>query len=189
MTAPHVNMTLSPHLLPAHTHSEYAADNHTHTGYAAASHAHAAGDVTSGTFAVARLPVGTAAGTVAAGNDARLSDARTPTAHTHGAADITPAPVVTASGTGAYTVNANSGTDWYLTATGNRTLTVSGGYDGQMIIVDVLASGGARTITLSGVTLTTGMVSPFSVASGKVGTIGLRRSGGIWRCLAQTVDA
>jgi hypothetical protein len=29
------------------------------------------------------LNVGTAAGTVAAGNDARFSDARTPTAHTH----------------------------------------------------------------------------------------------------------
>lgn len=33
--------------------------------------------------------VGVGAGTVAAGNDARLSDARTPTAHTHAAADIT----------------------------------------------------------------------------------------------------
>ena len=37
----------------------------------------------------ATLNVGTAAGTVAAGNDSRLSDARTPTAHTHAAANIT----------------------------------------------------------------------------------------------------
>lgn len=37
----------------------------------------------------ATLNVGTAAGTVAAGNDSRLSDARTPTAHAHAASDIT----------------------------------------------------------------------------------------------------
>jgi len=37
----------------------------------------------------ATLNVGTTAGTVAAGNDARLSAARTPTAHTHAAANIT----------------------------------------------------------------------------------------------------
>jgi hypothetical protein len=35
------------------------------------------------------LDVGTAAGTVAAGNDSRLSDARTPTSHVHAASDIT----------------------------------------------------------------------------------------------------
>lgn len=67
-------------------------------GAAPASHSHAAGDVTSGTFAVARLPVGTAAGTVAAGNDSRLSDARTPTAHksthaTGGSDALTPADI------------------------------------------------------------------------------------------------
>lgn len=135
-----------------------------------------------------QIEIGTAADHPVRRDDPRLSDARTPTAHTHSAADITPAPVVTASGTGAYTVNADMGTDWYLTATGNRTLTLSGGYDGQMIVVDVLASGGARTITLSGVTLTTGMVSAFAIPSGKVGTIGLRRTNGTWRCLAQTLD-
>lgn len=37
----------------------------------------------------ATLNVGTTAGTVAAGDDARLSDARTPTAHVHAASDIT----------------------------------------------------------------------------------------------------
>lgn len=36
----------------------------------------------------AELNVGTGAGTVAAGDDVRLSDARTPTAHTHNASDI-----------------------------------------------------------------------------------------------------
>jgi hypothetical protein len=43
----------------------------------------------SGLGGAATLNVGTAAGTVAAGDDARLSDARTPTAHTHAASDIT----------------------------------------------------------------------------------------------------
>jgi hypothetical protein len=42
-----------------------------------------AGNITSGTVAYARLPVGSTASTVCAGDDARLSDARSPTAHTH----------------------------------------------------------------------------------------------------------
>ncbi len=37
----------------------------------------------------ATLNVGTAAGTVCAGNDSRLSDSRTPTAHTHAISDVT----------------------------------------------------------------------------------------------------
>lgn len=47
-----------------------------------------AGDITSGTVAYARLPVGTTSNHVAAADDARMSDARTPTAHTHSAADV-----------------------------------------------------------------------------------------------------
>jgi hypothetical protein len=43
----------------------------------------AVGTIT-GLGGAATLSVGTAAGTVAAGNDARFSDARTPTSHTHG---------------------------------------------------------------------------------------------------------
>ena len=75
-------------------------------GAAASSHNHAAGDITSGTLAVARIPditlakvtdsggaaaldVGTGAGTVCAGDDGRLSDARTPTSHNHAASEIT----------------------------------------------------------------------------------------------------
>ena len=42
----------------------------------------------------AALSVGTTAGTVAAGDDARLSDARTPTAHTHTAAQISDSTAV-----------------------------------------------------------------------------------------------
>lgn len=45
-------------------------------------HSHAASDTTSGVFSVARLPVGVSASTVAAGNDARLTDSREWTAET-----------------------------------------------------------------------------------------------------------
>lgn len=54
------------------------------TNYAAATHTHAAADVTSGTLNIARIPTGTTSSTVCIGNDARLSDARTPTSHAHG---------------------------------------------------------------------------------------------------------
>ncbi|MFW0784501.1 hypothetical protein AAFP35_08250 [Gordonia sp. CPCC 206044] len=48
-----------------------------------------AGKITTGTLGINRVPTGTTSSTVCIGNDARLSDARTPTAHTHSAADIT----------------------------------------------------------------------------------------------------
>lgn len=149
MTAPHVDLTLSPHVLPPHTHAEYAAADHTHTPDS----------------------IGAAAA-----------------AHTHPAADISPPPVITGSSAGAFAIAAGDGTDWYLTASANRTLTVAGGYDGQMIVVDVLASGGNRTVTVSEVTLTTGMTAGLDIPSGGVGTLGLRRTNGTWRLLAQTVD-
>lgn len=96
--------------------------------------------------------------------------------------------VITGSTSGAFNINTGSSTDWYLTATANRTLTITGGTDGQMIVIDILASGGARTITLSGITLTTGLIAAWPIASDKVGTLGLRRTNGVWRALAQTVD-
>lgn len=169
MTAPNVDLTRSPHVLPAHTHDGYAATGHTHSGYAAADHTHSGYAAATHTHTPASIGAATAS-------------------HTHSAADISTRPVTTGSSAGSFAISAGDGTDWYLTATANRTLTVSGGYDGQMIVVDVLASGGARDIALSGVTLTTGMTGSLPVPSGKVGTIGLRRSGGTWRCLAQTVD-
>lgn len=49
-------------------------------GAAASVHTHGAGDITSGTLAIARIPVGTTSGTVAAGDDGRfgaMSDATT----------------------------------------------------------------------------------------------------------------
>lgn len=50
-------------------------------GAAASSHTHAATDITSGTLDIARIPTGTSSSTVTIGNDARLSDSRTPTSH------------------------------------------------------------------------------------------------------------
>jgi hypothetical protein len=58
------------------------------TDFAAASHSHAASEITSGTIDVARLPVGTGSTQVAAGNDSRFSDSRTPSAHTHPLSDL-----------------------------------------------------------------------------------------------------
>ncbi len=60
--------------------------------FAAIATSGSASDLTTGTVPYARLPVGTTASTVAAGNDSRLSDARTPTAHTHTKSDITGLP-------------------------------------------------------------------------------------------------
>jgi hypothetical protein len=76
----------------AHTHAisdttglQTALDGKQAVGsYAASTHPHAATDITSGTLAIARIPTGTTSSTVCIGNDSRLSDARTPTAHTHG---------------------------------------------------------------------------------------------------------
>lgn len=52
------------------------------------SHQHAAEDIISGTINIQRLPIGTASGTVAAGNDSRFTDARTPKTHTHNISEI-----------------------------------------------------------------------------------------------------
>jgi hypothetical protein len=51
------------------------------SGKAATVHVHAASDITSGTLDIARIPTGSTSSTVCIGNDSRLSDSRTPTAH------------------------------------------------------------------------------------------------------------
>ena len=74
----------------AHTHPSTDVSDLTTTGRALLTSASAAAARTTlGLGGAAVLGVGTAAGTVAAGNDSRLSDARTPLAHTHGVNDLT----------------------------------------------------------------------------------------------------
>jgi hypothetical protein len=80
----------------------------------------------------ALLNVGTSAGTVAAGDDARLSDARTPTAHEHSAADITSGTLAVArGGTGTSTPSLVAGSNITVTGTWpNQTINSTGGSGG-----------------------------------------------------------
>lgn len=71
--------------------------------------------LTSGTVPIARIPLGSSSSTVCVGDDARLSDARTPTAHTHAAADTTSGVFAEArlgSGTGTATKVLRGDSTW-----------------------------------------------------------------------------
>ncbi|MEU0516651.1 hypothetical protein [Streptosporangium sp. NPDC006007] len=63
---------VSAHTGASDPHPQYLTPAEGNAAYAAQGHAHAGEDITTGTVAAARLPVGTGAGTVAAGNDSRL---------------------------------------------------------------------------------------------------------------------
>jgi hypothetical protein len=88
------------------------------------------------------------------------------------------------------TLDAGTGSRFKTTATGNLTLNApTNGIDGQMVLIAVTASGANRTVTFSGITLTTGLVSPFTVTNAKTAYFGLRCAGGSsWALLAQTMD-
>jgi hypothetical protein len=70
-----------------------AAIEETYNESARTTHAHAAGDVTSGTFLLARLPVAasgvSSATELVRADDTRLSNARTPLTHSHPISDVT----------------------------------------------------------------------------------------------------
>lgn len=87
---------------------------------------------------------------------------------------------------------ATNGNAFSITATANTTIVApTSPTAGQMVMIEVLASGtGPWTITLSGITLSTGIASTLSVATGKVGFIGLRYSGllSAWVAIAATVS-
>lgn len=57
-------------------------------GKAAFSHAHNASDISAGTLSYSRLPVGSVANTICAGDDSRLSNSRNPLSHTHAWSEI-----------------------------------------------------------------------------------------------------
>ena len=83
---------IAAHEAAADPHPQYLTSAEGAAAYAPISHTHAASDVTSGTFPIARLPVAasgvTSSTEVVRADDSRLSDARTPTAHTHPASQI-----------------------------------------------------------------------------------------------------
>lgn len=99
-------------------------------GAASSSHAHSAADVTSGTFDIARIPTGSTSTTVCIGNDARLSDARTPTAHNHSASEITSGVIATArlasSGTASATTFLRGDQTWATAGSTNASDLTSG---------------------------------------------------------------
>jgi hypothetical protein len=139
------------------------------------------------------------------------------TTHTHAESDVTSltsdlalkAPLASPTFTGAVTLVhqvttpqtitwassitpvATSGDAVQITATAATTINApSSPTAGQMMLIEVLASGGSWAITLSGITLSTGITAANTVASGKVGFFGLRYSGllSAWVCLAYTAS-
>ena len=115
-------------------------------------------------------------------DDARLSDARTPTVHTHPATAVTAAPrsvtyanlAALAPGTGAVDVVT-------ATLTGNPTITPAAGTDGQVIRLRLLAGSSARTVTLgSAVRLATGISArTLDITANQAGVIGLEYIAGL----------
>ncbi|MFD0885301.1 hypothetical protein ACFQ08_12165 [Streptosporangium algeriense] len=63
---------VTAHEAAADPHPQYLTPAEGAATYASTNHVHAGGDITSGILAVARLPVGTTSGTVAAGDDSRI---------------------------------------------------------------------------------------------------------------------
>lgn len=88
-------------------------------------------------------------------------------------------PANTVTYSSSITIDPTLGNNQNITATGALTLAVSttGAIDGQMLMVSVLASGGARVVTLSGINIPAGLSSTLSVTSTKVGLFGFRYVG------------
>lgn len=156
------------------------------------------------------LAIGTTAGTAAAGNDTRLSDARTPTAHTHSVTDLT------ATGTKSATTFLRGDNTWAAPAggegafvvdktLGNGSSPAAAGIQAQLDAAN--AAGGGRVYVpngtyMIGTTLTIGsntwlqldpsatlrraaeinslLVNKTSGAGGYGGATNIRVSGGVW---------
>lgn len=135
-----------------------------------------AGKLTSGTVAYDRLPVGTTSDTVAAGNDSRFTDARTPTAHaaTHGASG---GDAITIANTQVTGLGTSATKD--IPAAGNAsTSQVVYGTDTRLT--------DARTPTShvhAGTDITTGTVDPARLGSGSSITTKFLRGDSTWQTI------
>jgi len=88
-------------------------------------------------------------------------------------------------------IDASTGDAFSITATGDMHLAaMTNPTNGQMILVEVLASGSNRVVTVDGPTLlTTGLVQNLTVISGQVGIFGFRYStlrGNVWMLTSAT---
>lgn len=130
---------------------------------------------------------GTSSTTAAAGNDSRLSDSRAPTGTAGGVLNgtypnpglnlVTSTPYTHGTTTGTVTIDPTLGNNCNVgTLTGNVTITPSttGALSGQMLMVVVDPGTSARTLTVTGPTMTTGLSSPFSLAASKIAFLGFR---------------
>lgn len=89
------------------------------------------------------------------------------------------------------TIDASTGDSFAITATGDMHLAApTNPTNGQMLVVEVLASGANRAVTIDGpILLTTGLVQNTTIISGQVGVIAMRYSalrGNVWMLTAIT---
>lgn len=129
------------------------------------------------------VAAGTAAGNPIRWDDASRTNARTPTAHTHPATDVTAAPrTITYAALAALAPASGVALDVVTcTLTGNPTITPAAGTDGQIIRLRLLAGASARTVTLAAaVRITTGItVRTLSIPANQAGIIGLEYMAGL----------
>lgn len=175
----------------SHTHdTRYYTETEVDTalsGKAAATHTHATADVTSGTFAIARIPTGTTSTTVSLGDHTHAYIATTAAGAASGVATLDSAtrvptaqmpriPTTKRTVTAAGTLSLDPTTDGNIvdiTTTVDITslgASTTGVTDGQVLRVRVLASGATRAITIATAIRTSTNLTrgAYSVPSGQV---------------------
>lgn len=158
-------------------------------------HNHAASNITSGTLAIGRIPVGTSSTTVAAGNDSRivnavqagnaaLTDARPalgPTVESV-ASSGTPTPAI-ASASHQYNLTALAANATFGAPTGTPV-------DGGTLMLRVKDNGTARTLAFNAAFRALGITLPTTTTANKTLYIGCRYNAAdsVWDCLAVGVQ-
>lgn len=134
-----------------------------------------------------QVPVGTQLTHPVRRDDARLTDARAPTTHTH-PTPLVPNPPLTLAHSSSLTADATLGNYRFVTATSDLTLNPpTFGADGQLWRVRIVASGAQRTLTLaSGLRRPSHIGTTVVIASGRRGDVGLLYEGAdsAWTVLA-----